>query len=273
MGRRRIASQVHQQVSRLLRANYLRKEPVWYQAVLENPPLTLPPKAPPSRTAYDQKPQSFTKHSTRPLPIYYLEDDIRRQFFLDHPFETFRPTTLVEADRIEDPHPIDGDKWTRLGQRGRNPTPEDAVRFTLNLYQYHGLTLSQAYAKAIAQFRALRSEHHIATTFAVMEAEQLGSTFGNSEIENAFQREKRSLATWDRKEELDEGALAARKRWKAIVERQHGKGEWSKGVEYVKLWQEGSRPNYIPAISTSEEGPTSESMDLANLLTPTVPRS
>ena len=128
MGRRRIASQVHQQVSRLLRANYIKKEPVWYQAVLENPPLSLPPKAPPPRTAYDQKPAQSSKpvaHSDRPVAIYYLEDDIRRQFFKDHPFETFRPTTLVETARIEDPHPIRGEKWTRLGQRGRNPLPEE----------------------------------------------------------------------------------------------------------------------------------------------------
>jgi small subunit ribosomal protein S23 len=120
---RRIASQVHQQVSRLLRANYLRKEPVWYQAVLDNPPITLPPKAPPPRTDYDKRATSdkkLNKYSTRPLPIYYIEDDIRRQFFIDHPFEAFRPTTLVEGDRIEDPHSMTGKSWTRLRQRGRN---------------------------------------------------------------------------------------------------------------------------------------------------------
>jgi len=125
---RRIASQVHQQVSRLLRANYLKKEPVWYQPVLDNPPITLPPKAPPPRTDYDKRATSdkkLSKYSSRPLPIYYIEDDIRRQFFIDHPFEAFRPTTLVESDRIEDPNPMTGKSWTRLRQRGRNPTPEE----------------------------------------------------------------------------------------------------------------------------------------------------
>lgn len=123
---RRIASQVHQQVSRLMRANYIRKEPAWYNAVLDNPPLTLPPKLPAPRTAYDVKHVKSTKlrpHSTRPLPIYYVEDDIRRQFFKDHPFEAFRPATLTEGDRIEAAHPISREKWTRLRQRGRNPTP------------------------------------------------------------------------------------------------------------------------------------------------------
>ncbi len=89
----------------------------------------LPVKEPPSRTAYDLKAGSKLKKmretSTRPLPIYYLEDDIRRQFFVDHPFETFRPRTLVEADHIEDANPMNGLQWTRLSQRGRNPTSEE----------------------------------------------------------------------------------------------------------------------------------------------------
>ena len=132
---RRIASQVHQQVSRLLRGNYIQDKPVWYQAVLDNPPLSLPAKAPPPRTTYDQKAPSSTRlrpHSTRPLPIYYLEDDIRRQFFLDHPFETFRPTSLVENKQIDDPHPITGRDWVRLRQRGRNPSPEECVSNTIS---------------------------------------------------------------------------------------------------------------------------------------------
>jgi len=30
------------------------------------------------------------------MPIVYLEDRVRQRFFLDHPFEAFRPRTLVE---------------------------------------------------------------------------------------------------------------------------------------------------------------------------------
>jgi small subunit ribosomal protein S23 len=130
---RRIASQVHQQVSRLRRADYIKDRPAWFQAVLEYPPLPLPPKAPPSRTAYDQQPLHRSPaskprpHDPRSLPIYYVEDDIRRQFFRDHPFEAFRPTTLVEGGGIEAPHPIEGAAWTRLRQRGRNPSPDEFV--------------------------------------------------------------------------------------------------------------------------------------------------
>ena len=142
---RRIASQVHKQASRLTRAGFLKTPPVWYQAVLEHPPLPLPPREPPSRTSYDSSSSSSpsglnrafastattTKKKTpgtRPLSITYVEDDIRRQFFRDHPFEAFRPRTLTEAGAIENEHPISGLKWTRLNQRGRNPSPEEYVR-------------------------------------------------------------------------------------------------------------------------------------------------
>ena len=133
---RRIASQVHKQASRLLRAQYIKKEPAWYQAVLDHPPLPLPAKAPPLRTDYDlpvknrspaQSSKHMRPHEPRPLSVYYVEDDVRMQFFHDHPFEAFRPRTLVEAGEIEPEHPIQGVEWKRLRQRGRNPSSEEYV--------------------------------------------------------------------------------------------------------------------------------------------------
>lgn len=128
---RRIASQVHRQVSR---TRLQRITPAWYDAVLEYPPIPLPAKYPPPRSRYDMPTKPTGKMrgvKPRPLDIRYLEDGIRRQFFRDHPFEAFRPTTLVEKGKIEDPHPIQGTEWSRLRQRGRNPTPEEYAYFAL----------------------------------------------------------------------------------------------------------------------------------------------
>jgi hypothetical protein len=124
-----------------------------------------------------------------------------------------------------------------------------AIQYALNLNQVSKVPLSQAYARAVAQFRALRSEHHIATTFAVLEAEELGATFVRGEIEHAFEKEKRAVATWEKEGELDEAELIARKRWKMIAERHVGETDWSKGVQYVKMWQAGNRVNYSPALT------------------------
>ena len=132
---RRIASQVHKQYARLAQSKYFQnaREPAWYQAVLEHPPIPLPPRQPAIRSTYDLPSQADRfQRLSKPLkaktqPIVYPEDEIRRQFFRDHPFEAFREKTLVESGTIEDEHPVRGLAWTRLSQRGRNPSPEEYV--------------------------------------------------------------------------------------------------------------------------------------------------
>lgn len=139
---RRIASQVHKQVARLARKNFFDEEPLWYRAVLEHPPIPLPSKAPPNRLPLDGLPYDLPTEQKiitnkalrksakiKSAPIVYLEDEVRRQFFRDHPFEAFRERTLTESGAIEDEHPIRGKQWTRLSQRGRNPTPEEYVYY------------------------------------------------------------------------------------------------------------------------------------------------
>lgn len=119
----------------------------------------------------------------------------------------------------------------------------------MSLYEHHGVSISHSYARAVAQFRALRSEHHISTTIAALEAEQLGGTFSKSQIAQGFDKEIRNLVTWERDAELDEGVLAARKRWRAIPQDHNEPREWSKGEHYVRLWREGNRPSYAPALT------------------------
>ncbi|KAI6153757.1 mitochondrial ribosomal protein S25-domain-containing protein [Pisolithus tinctorius] len=240
---RRIASQVHKQVSRLMRVNYIKDEPVWYQAVLQFPPLPLPPKSPPFR-------QDGARHSKlvppkhKPVNIAYLEDEVRRQFFRDHPFEAFRPVSIVEGGVVAEEHPVQGKDWIRLSQRGRCPSAEDAVRFAVNLHKHHKVSLTVAYTRAVAEFRALRAEHDIASSFSRMEAEAYGAVFP-SEVDRTFQKEDMVYKAPERKRALDEGALLARKRWRAILSIDSGMGNtWSRGHEYAKLQDQGIRPRH-----------------------------
>ncbi|KAF9229078.1 hypothetical protein BS17DRAFT_770991 [Gyrodon lividus] len=252
---RRIASQVHKQVSRLMQVNYIRDEPVWYQAVLQFPPLPLPPRAPPSRPDVEEKTPRYhlTPNSklrppkNRPSTISYLEDEVRRQFFRDHPLEAFRPICVVEGGLVEEEHPVSGKGWTRLSQRGKNPTAEDAVLFAVNLHRHHKVSLTVAYTRAIAEFRALRAEYDIASTFARMEAEAYGTMFP-SEIDRTFKKEDEVYQAIERKKALDEGALLARKRWRAILNVDSGMGNiWSRGQEYANLQKQGVRPTHLVA--------------------------
>ena len=134
---RYVANQVHKQTSRLLIGKVLPWPPRWFQAVLDNPPLPLPPRAPAPRDDFDlpphkraaarDAPTSSGPLERKPLPIAYVEDELRRQFFEDHPMEAFRPKSLVEDGAVEEEHPVRGKAWTRLRQRGRNPSPEECA--------------------------------------------------------------------------------------------------------------------------------------------------
>jgi len=144
-----------------------------------------------------------------------------------------------------------------------------AVRFALNLHQAHGLALSDAYATSVAQFRSLRASQHVATRFAAQAAVAHGARFGPSETARGFEAEGRVLEASElRRERLDDSARLARSRWRMIalgsgsggdsgsgLGAGAGAGEdanrnaWSRGEEYVRLWKEGVRPDYSPALT------------------------
>ena len=120
------------------------------------------------------------------------------------------------------------------------------------MHEHHELPLSEAYATAVTQFRALRSEHHIATRVAVAEAEAYGAVFGPTETEKGFLKEEEHLKTWETSKSSERGSLEARKRWKAIADRKGNVGAWTRGEEYVRLWREGIRPNYVMSVAPKE---------------------
>lgn len=88
-----------------------------------------------------------------------------------------------------------------------------------------------------------------------MEAEAYGAKFSSTHIEKNFAKEQKAIDAWTKKDEMDAGAIAARKRWRAIIERQGRVGsEWTKGQQYVRLWQEGVRPTYAPSLTEPTVG-------------------
>jgi small subunit ribosomal protein S23 len=128
-----------------------------------------------------------------------------------------------------------------------------AIRFCLNLYQHHGLSISQAYARAIQQFRALRAEHHVATMTAALEAEEHGAVFGVGEITRSFLLEGKMLQDSYDAATKDEDVSAANKRWRAILDKKMHGEKWSRGQAYVRLWQTGVRPTYLKSLTDSTQ--------------------
>ena len=120
-----------------------------------------------------------------------------------------------------------------------------AVQFAANLHKHHKVSLAVAYTRAVAEFRSLCAEHDIASSFARMEAEAYGMVFP-SEVDRTFEKEDMIYKAPERKRALDESALLARKRWRAILNIDSGMGNtWSRGHEYAKLQEQGEQPKHI----------------------------
>ncbi|KAI5477063.1 mitochondrial ribosomal protein subunit Rsm25 [Pseudohyphozyma bogoriensis] len=150
-----------------------------------------------------------TKSSKMPLPIVFKEDEIREQFFRDHPFEAYRPIHLAEGEQVVEDKGPTGEEWTELVQRSKVPTAEDAIAFTLHLHTTFALPLPAAYQTALSQFRTLRAEHETATRSAVLEAQAHGAIFF-TEIQHGLDLEEKALDQWINAEAIrDQFASAA----------------------------------------------------------------
>lgn len=92
-------------------------------AVLNDPrnAATRQPRRKPPRPA-------GTRHP-RPREIVFPEDEVRRLFFLDHPFEAYRPVSLVEGEKVSAPRGPTSLAWTDLAQRSTVPSAEESVPF------------------------------------------------------------------------------------------------------------------------------------------------
>jgi small subunit ribosomal protein S23 len=117
------------------------------------------------------------------------------------------------------------------------------------------------------QFRTLRAVQHVATRFAAQAASAYGAHFGPSATARGYEVENKVLdANELRTERLDDSARLARNRWRMVSTLGSGGGEeesssvgvgnadrkaWSRGEEYVRLWKEGVRPDYSPALTES----------------------
>ncbi|TYJ58551.1 hypothetical protein B9479_000760 [Cryptococcus floricola] len=216
---RRIPSQIPSTVSRLLQGQVLQTPPTWYTPALSHPPPQLPPyqvkqrARPPLPSSsshstgqfYDTAPvpsgelerrdklRGYKQRKSKPAKVFYEEDNVRRQFFKDFPYEALRPISLVEGQEIDMREKINGLEWERLEQRGEYPTVEDCVEFVVNLKNTRGLPITEAYEQATEEFVQLRARHQLATVGAELEARHYGAQFKRDAFERHFDLEEKAL--------------------------------------------------------------------------------
>ncbi|EJU00078.1 hypothetical protein DACRYDRAFT_81744 [Dacryopinax primogenitus] len=247
-------AQVHKTISRLLRGSN-KPPPIWYGAMLAYPPTSPPPLKLQNqkRRAFDLSPNVTPSQllDKRPVNIVYPEDRLRQQFFKDHPYEAFRAKNLVESREVGE-EAINGPEWQRLVQRGRNPTPEDCIQYSLNLHQTMHMPLSDAYRSAVHQYRALRAEHAIMRSFACAEADAYGAEFSSYEFDRLHRMEEAELEKWRLAQQGEKERLARNKKWTATPN--IPPAEWSAGDIYMQRLRQGGGPRLRSEIVYPESG-------------------
>jgi small subunit ribosomal protein S23 len=121
-GRNLKPSRVYQTASALLASQSIPQAPVWFKTIGAIPPgeILTRSQPPQHRDIRLSKKVRKPSKSFKPQQIVYEEDQLRSQFYNDHPWELARPRILLENDGR------DGQKcnWARISQPGRPLTGE-----------------------------------------------------------------------------------------------------------------------------------------------------
>jgi small subunit ribosomal protein S23 len=132
----------------------------------------------------------------QPVPIRYEEDELRKQFYSDHPWELARPRVVLETT---------GDN-TSLRDYSRNvrspnaPLNGESV-VQRQLYLLHNvpdISESQAYDIARKEFYAHRLREDVERRVAAEEAEAVGADFGKSLNMRSLEIEDQMYQDWER---------------------------------------------------------------------------
>lgn len=112
MGRYNFAPQrVHQAATRLLDLKRI-SPPPWYDVIANMPPSERLVRPALQRS---QKKGKRPSRMFQPIQIKYPEDDLRQEFFGDHPWELARPRIILEDDG-RDHERFD---WSQIEQPGK----------------------------------------------------------------------------------------------------------------------------------------------------------
>ncbi|RAH74306.1 mitochondrial 37S ribosomal protein mS23 [Aspergillus aculeatinus CBS 121060] len=128
-----------------------------------------------------------------PTEIKYEEDQLRKEFFKDHPWELARPRVVLETTGKDW---VNHD-WSRLQQPGKRLDGESVVQRQLWLLNnVFGMTKSAAYDIARREFYQLRLREDIERRVAAEEAEATGAVFGPTQLEVGMKLENQEFERW-----------------------------------------------------------------------------
>ncbi|CAG7991278.1 unnamed protein product [Penicillium salamii] len=129
----------------------------------------------------------------QPVELKYEEDQLRTEFFRDHPWELARPRLLLETTGKDFEHY----DWSRIQQPGKRLDGESVVQRQLWLLNnVPEMTKTNAYDIARREFYRLRLKEDVERRVAVEEAEAYGAEFGPSYLDIGMKLEDVQYNKW-----------------------------------------------------------------------------
>ncbi|KAK3304125.1 mitochondrial ribosomal protein S25, partial [Chaetomium strumarium] len=129
----------------------------------------------------------------RPTKIVHPEDQLRQEFYRDHPWELARPKLVLELDG-QDARYRDWSKGLR--QPGMALSGESVVQRQLWLMEARDMPKQQAYDVARKEFYKLRQQEEIERRIAVEEARHYGAYFGKNNLQVGMELEDQVYEHW-----------------------------------------------------------------------------
>ena len=136
------------------------------------------------------------RHVFQPRQLRYEEDELRKTFYSDHPWELARPRVIVETSGDQHKNA----DWSKgLLQPGIPLSGECVVQRQLYLLEtVPKITIPQAYDIARKEFYALRRREERRDRIAAEEARHMGARFGKSQIQIAVGIENGMYNDWEK---------------------------------------------------------------------------
>ncbi|TAQ85070.1 hypothetical protein B7494_g6593 [Chlorociboria aeruginascens] len=184
-----------QESTLLLESQSITNPPPWYKIIGAVPPSEILTRPQPTQLRDQHMGKKARKPSKmfKPHNIRYEEDELREQFYSDHPWELARPRIVLENDGK------DGQRcdWSSLRQRGRPLDGESVVQRQLwLLHNAPELTPEHVYDIARKEFYELRHEEEVERRVAKEEAMYTGAYFGKSALKVGMELEDETYEGW-----------------------------------------------------------------------------
>ena len=108
---------VYQAATQLLETRAIAQPPPWYTTIGSVPPGEILTRVQPPQHR-DTRPHKRARKPSKlfqPQYLEYEEDQLRREFYKDHPWELARPRIVLEVDGKD----AQGQDWSMLRQKGK----------------------------------------------------------------------------------------------------------------------------------------------------------